>query len=139
MAIAEVPQVVIFDDVPTPFRNQAAEIAQGAGWIPQEFEEVYASQRRLGLGGIGAVISTLGSREAGVRLGFTQPAEPLLRQAGRLGIPIALISSKRNAQHYIDGAPEASIVIPKQPVERFAPVLRTWFASLMAEEGAPQA
>jgi hypothetical protein len=135
MAMNETPRVVIYDDIPTPYRDQAALVAQGAGWIPQEFEEVYAAQRRIGLGGIGAVISALGSREAGVRLGFSYPAEPLVRQAGRLGIPVALVSDKRNAQHYIDKAPGSSIVVPKQPEERFTPILRTWFASLVAEQG----
>jgi hypothetical protein len=133
MAISERPRVVIFDNLATPFRERADTVAWGAGWQPEEFEEVYAAQRRIGLGGISAVISTLGSGKAGVRKDFDYPAEPLIKQAGRLRIPVALISDAPNARHMMGKAFDSGIVVPEQPIERFNPLLRNWLTGLALE------
>jgi hypothetical protein len=126
----EGPQrVVIFHDQPAGFADIAAQVAQGVGWVPEQFEAIDPALHRVVVGHVGALVASLGTPRAGIPRSREYPAQPLLSQAHHMRIPIALVSESRDVQRFVN-LDQSDIIIPENPPTRIAPVLRAWFTAL---------
>jgi hypothetical protein len=117
-------RVVIFHEQPASFADTAAQVAQGVGWTPEQFDLVV-------LGRAGAVVASLGTPHAHTPRSHEYTVQPLLSQAAHMGVPIALLSERRDAQRFVN-RDTSDILIPENPASRVAPVLRAWFMALSA-------
>jgi hypothetical protein len=133
-------QVFIFDQARTDrYRELAVKTVQAVGFSPVVFDKVGLADRTLVEEGdnVRALISGLGARNT-TGFSYEVPALPLLREAARRKIPIALLSGRPDAGKLINSA-TGDILLPLHPYEEIAPTLHKWLGNLMAEPARVQA
>jgi hypothetical protein len=133
MPIQRPRRVLIFDSTPDSVRrNAVSQIVRGADLRPEVVDDLELAERRLGLGGIGAVISTHDERLASPGRSNYQ-AQHLLGQAASMRIPIALISNGPVSHKQVGLDPEDRlVVVPSGPPAVAASALRGWLLDPMA-------